>query len=113
MTTDYSAFFLGCVIVLAVLAFFCLVRTIRGPKLADRIMGTNMIGTITIAIILLLSVYLDETSVLDIALIYAIMSFVAVIVLTKIYIGLYREYKEEHLQEDHVTERQEEKKDEH
>ena len=77
------------------LSFFCLIRTIRGPKLADRIMGTNMIGTMTIAIIALLAVYLGETNVIDICLIYAIMSFVAVIVLSKIYIGLYNEKKNE------------------
>ena len=54
---------------------------------------TNMIGTMTIAIIALLAAYLNESSILDICLIYAIMSFVAVIVLTKIYIGIYNEKK--------------------
>jgi multicomponent Na+:H+ antiporter subunit F len=58
-------------------------------------MAANMIGTMTIAIIALLAVYLNESSVLDICLIYAIMSFVAVIVLTKIYIGIYNETKAE------------------
>ena len=52
-----------------------------------------MIGTMTIAIIALLAAYLNESSILDICLIYAIMSFVAVIVLTKIYIGIYNEKK--------------------
>ena len=55
---------------------------------------TNMIGTMTIAIICtFLQPYLNESSILDICLIYAIMSFVAVIVLTKIYIGIYNEKK--------------------
>lgn len=88
-------FFLVCIIILTVLTFFCLVRTIKGPKLADRIVGTNMIGTMTIAIIALLAVYLNESGIIDICLIYAIMSFVAVIVLTKIYIGIYNEKKAE------------------
>lgn len=95
MNTDYKSFFLICIIILTVLAFFCLIRTIKGPKLADRIVGTNMIGTMTIAIIAILAVYLDESSILDICLIYAVMSFVAVIVLTKIYIGIYNGKKEE------------------
>ena len=81
MDAAFKSFFLVCIIVLAVLTFFCLVRTIKGPRLVDRIVGTNMIGTMTIAVIL------------DICLIYAIMSFVAVIVLTKIYIGIYNEKK--------------------
>ena len=67
MDAAFKSFFLVCIIVLAVLTFFCLVRTIKGPRLVDRI--------------------------LDICLIYAIMSFVAVIVLTKIYIGIYNEKK--------------------
>ena len=83
MDAAFKSFFLVCIIVLAVLTFFCLVRTIKGPRLVDRIVGTNMIGTMTIAIIALLAAYLN----------YAIMSFVAVIVLTKIYIGIYNEKK--------------------
>ena len=89
MDAAFKSFFLVCIIVLAVLTFFCLVRTIKGPRLVDRIVGTNMIGTMTIAVIALL----NESSILDICLIYAIMSFVAVIVLTKIYIGIYNEKK--------------------
>ena len=85
MDAAFKSFFLVCIIVLAVLTFFCLVRTIKGPRL--------MIGTMTIAIIALLAAYLNESSILDICLIYAIMSFVAVIVLTKIYIGIYNEKK--------------------
>ena len=90
MDAAFKSFFLVCIIVLAVLTFFCLVRTIKGPRLVDRIVGTNMIGTMTIAVI---AAYLNESSILDICLIYAIMSFVAVIVLTKIYIGIYNEKK--------------------
>ena len=93
MDAAFKSFFLVCIIVLAVLTFFCLVRTIKGPRLVDRIVGTNMIGTMTIAVIALLAAYLNESSILDICLIYAIMSFVAVIVLTKIYIGIYNEKK--------------------
>lgn len=92
---DFRVFFLICIIILTVLSFFCLIRAILGPKLADRIVAANMIGTMSIAIIALMAVYLDERSILDICLIYAIMSFVAVIVLTKIYIGIYNETKEE------------------
>ena len=51
MDAAFKSFFLVCIIVLAVLTFFCLVRTIKGPRLVDRIVGTNMIGTMTIAII--------------------------------------------------------------
>ena len=83
-------FFLTCIIILAVLILLCLVRAIRGPKIADRIMASNMIGTLTVAVIMLLAVYIDESYIIDVALVYAVISFLAVIVITKIYIGLYR-----------------------
>ena len=47
MDAAFKSFFLVCILVLAVLTFFCLVRTIKGPRLVDRIVGTNMIGTMT------------------------------------------------------------------
>ena len=95
MKTDFGMFFLVCMIILTVLTFLCLIRTVKGPRIADRIIGTNMMGTLTIGIIVLLAVYLGEPSVLDICIIYAVMSFVAVIVLTKIYIGIYNSKKYE------------------
>lgn len=93
MEKIYSSFFLICIIVISILTLLCLIRAIIGPKLADRIMAVNMIGTMTIAIIMLLSVYLSETAILDVALIYAVISFVAVIVLAQIYIGIYHEIR--------------------
>lgn len=95
MRTDYGMFFLVCIAALVVLAFFCLVRSVLGPRLTDRIVAVNMAGTMTIAIIALLAVYLNESSLLDICLLFAAMSFIAVIVLTKIYHGIYNEMKAE------------------
>ena len=94
MKAPYAPFFLGVLVVLAALTVACLVRAILGPKLADRIMAVNMIGTMTIAMICILAVLLGEPSLLDVALIYAVISFVSVIVLAKIYIGIYREKKQ-------------------
>ena len=91
MRTDYAPFFLAALLILAVLAVLCLVRAILGPKLADRILAVNMTGTIAMAMIAILAVLLDEPAILDVALIYAVISFVAVIVLMKIYIGIYRQ----------------------
>lgn len=88
---SFSLFILICIIVISVMTLLCLLRAIVGPRLTDRIMAVNMIGTMTIAVIMLLSVLLGESSVLDVALIYAVISFVAVIVLSQIYVGLYHE----------------------
>lgn len=86
-------FFTGVLIVLGILCFFCLVRSIKGPRLADRIMAVNMIGTMTMMTIAVLTVKLKEGFLADVALIYAMISFLAVVVVAKVYMGV---HKEEH-----------------
>lgn len=89
-------FFMVCIFFMAILLFLCLIRAIRGPRLTDRIISANMIGTMTIISIALLSVLLKESYLLDVCLIYAMISFIGVVVLTKVYMGVYREYKNKH-----------------
>ena len=64
----------GSVIVLAVLIILSIIRSVRGPGIADRIIAVNMIGTMIIMIIAILSVYLDENYLVDVCLIYAMLS---------------------------------------
>ena len=73
--------------------FLCLIRSIIGPSVPDRIVAVNMAGTNAIAIIAVLAVRLGETYLADIGLIYAMVSFLAVVLLTKVYMGAYRERK--------------------
>ena len=81
----------GVISVIALLIVACLIRSVRGPRVTDRIVAINSIGTMTIVVIALFSVLLDAAYLLDVCLIYAMISFTAVIVLTKIYTGVYRE----------------------
>lgn len=78
-------------IVLGLLFFICLLRAVRGPRVADRLVAVNMIGTMVMVVIAILSLLLKEEYLLDICLIYAMASFLAVIMLTKVYIGIYEE----------------------
>ena len=77
--------------VLGILCFFCLVRSVKGPRIADRIVAVNMIGTMTMMGIAVLTVKLKEAFLADVALIYAMISFLAVVVVAKVYMGVYRE----------------------
>ena len=74
-----------------VLLMLCLIRSIIGPRITDRIVAVNMVGTNAIAAIAVLAVKLRESYVADICLIYAMVSFLAVILLTKVYMGAYLE----------------------
>lgn len=90
----YRGLFTTVLIILAVLVILCLVRAIIGPRIADRIVSVNMMGTMVIVIIGILTVMLGEGYLADICIIYAMISFLAVIVLTKVYMGVYLEKKE-------------------
>ncbi len=90
----YRAVYVSVLIVLALLVVLTFIRVIKGPRLADRVVGVNVIGTLTIMMICVLSLMLAEGYLLDVALIYAMISFLAVVVLTKIYLGVYLERTE-------------------
>ena len=84
MERSVDIFLMVCCAILGVAIFFCLIRAIRGPRFADRIMAINMIGTMIIAIMALLSVVLDADYLIDISIAYALLSFIAVVVLTRL-----------------------------
>lgn len=81
-------FLIAAVILLSILLFLCLIRAIIGPQIADRIVSVNMMGTIVMVIIAILTVLLKESYLADICIIYSMMSFLAVVMLTKIYTGI-------------------------
>jgi multicomponent Na+:H+ antiporter subunit F len=89
MTQVYTTLFTAALLILGALMIACLVRAILGPRIADRLVSINMMGAIAIMIIALLSVMLDEGYLVDIAIIYAMLSFLAVVVLVKVFIGIY------------------------
>ena len=96
VSTAFEILSIIVMICIALLIVACLIRSALGPRMTDRIVAVNSIGTMTIVIIAILSVLMDEAYLLDVCLIYAMISFVAVIVLTKIYTGVYRQ---EHAEE--------------
>ena len=91
----YHIFFMAVLIFLAVMVVLCLIRAVIGPRVADRVVAVNMMGTMVMVIIAILALMLEEGYLADICLIYAMISFLAVIVLTKVYMGVYRQRKEE------------------
>ena len=76
---------------LAAMLFACLIRAVRGPRIADRIVAVNMMGTMVMVMIAVMALMLGESYLVDICLIYAMISFLAVIVLAKVYMGIYEE----------------------
>lgn len=75
--------FLLAAIALVVLAFVSLYRAIVGPRAVDRIIAINVIATKVAAVIVLLAIYMNEESYIDVALIYAMIAFIATIGVSK------------------------------
>ena len=94
LIAQYSAVFYGILSVLALMLVLCLIRAVIGPRIADRLIAVNMMGTMVMVIVALLAVVKNQGYLVDICLIYAMISFLAVVVLTRIYTGVYREAKE-------------------
>lgn len=67
--------------VLACGTLLAFIRAVKGPRYTDRIVAINMIGTMTTTIIGILSAYLGETALADVSLVYALLSFLAVVVM--------------------------------
>ncbi len=82
----YQYLFLSALIVLGILLGIVLIRSIIGPRITDRILCINMIGTLVICMIAILSQRQDEGYLVDISLIYAMISFLSVLILASVYI---------------------------
>ena len=94
MRVWFDYFLIGILFLLPAGLFFSLLRAIRGPRMADRILGINMTGSLTTAAIAVLAVLLEQSWLLDVCLIYCMISFLAVVVLAKISIASHEEKEE-------------------
>ena len=96
----YDVLFQSALVVLAVMTLLCLIRAIQGPRIADRIVSINMISTLTIAMIGILAIRQNQGYLVEVALIYALIGFLAVVVLCKVYMGITLEAREQKQKED-------------
>ena len=94
MNAWFDYLLIGILFLLTAGLFFSLLRAIRGPRMADRILGINMTGSLTTAAIAVLAVLLEQSWLLDVCLIYCMISFLAVVVLAKVSIASHEEQEE-------------------
>lgn len=89
----YHPLFIALLILLSIMLLVCLIRAVKGPRVADRLVAVNMMGTMVMVMISILALLLKEGYLVDICLIYAMISFLAVVVISKVYIGIYEEHQ--------------------
>ncbi len=62
-----------------------LIRAFKGPTVFDRILAVNVFGTKTVLMIAVLGFLMGRPEFLDIALVYALINFVATIAVLKVF----------------------------
>ena len=83
----YHVLLIIAMIIITILIIFSLVRAVRTKEVTGRIVSVNLIGTLTVVMIVLLTIFMDNDQLMDVHLIYALISFMAVVILAKIYAG--------------------------
>lgn len=91
----YHIEYIVVLVFMALLLFACLLRAVLGPRITDRVVAVNMMGTMVMVMIAVFAMLLGEGYLVDICLIYAMISFLAVIVLVKVYTGVYLARKQD------------------
>ena len=71
---------------LVVLILLAMIRLYLGPTAPDRVVALDAINTLTVAAMILLAVFYRQVVFVDVAIIYALLSFVGTLYLAK-YIG--------------------------
>lgn len=74
-------------ILLTVSIFISLMRVLKGPTIADRVIALDATNSIVIAMISLLALFYKNGMFIDIAIVYAMLSFLATLAISKYLIG--------------------------
>jgi len=79
-----TEFYIGASLAIFTMVAMCLFRAIKGPTIIDRIVAINVIGTKTIAVILMMGYIYERVDMfMDIALIYALINFMGSLAMAK------------------------------
>jgi len=70
-------------LVLIVWIFLSSLRAIAGPTLPDRVVALDTINTLMVAIMIILSVVYREVILVDVAIVYALLSFVSTLYIAR------------------------------
>lgn len=85
----YNVLFITVLICLGIAAFIALIRSITGKTMINRFIGTNILSTITLIAICILALFFKENYLPDVAIVFALLSCIMVMLLCKIYINLF------------------------
>ena len=79
-------YFLLGAIILTILMIGAMIRIVLGPSITDRVVAVDAINTMTIAVMILLAVYYQQLIFIDVAIVYALLSFISTLYIAR-YVG--------------------------
>ncbi len=74
------------VLALVALMLLAMVRLVKGPTSADRVVALDAINTLVVAAMIVLGVVFQQIIFIDVAIIYALLSYVGTLFIAK-YLG--------------------------
>lgn len=66
-----------------IIAFGAIIRLVLGPTNPDRVVAVDTINTLTVAVMILLGVVYQQYIFIDVAIVYALLSFVSTLYIAK------------------------------
>ncbi|RKQ70886.1 multisubunit sodium/proton antiporter MrpF subunit [Litorimonas taeanensis] len=85
MSVALGYVYLGTALLIILSMVFMLVRLIGGPTLYDRLLAVNAFGTKTVLFLCVFCFIIDRPDGVDIAILYALMNFIATIAVLKFF----------------------------
>ncbi len=65
------------------MCFMCLYRVVRGPSIADRLVGIDIFGVLVVGITAIIAYKTGKSFILDIGIAWIILSFIGTLTLAK------------------------------
>lgn len=78
----FPEFFYG-MIGVTLAGFITLARVMLGPSVPDRVVGVDTLNTLIVAGMILLGVAYDRVIYIDIAIVYALLSYIGTLIIAK------------------------------
>ena len=79
--------FMIAAIIFVLLIFACGVRMRLGPTTADRMLALDVINALVVIIMIILSIRFEQPGFIDVAIVYALLSFVGTLYVAKLIRG--------------------------
>ncbi|WP_456365262.1 cation:proton antiporter [Thermococcus sp.] len=75
--------FLYASLIVMIAGFLSVLRILLGPTVPDRVVGVDTLNTLVVAAMILLSAAYDRTIYIDIAIVYALLSYIGTLAIAR------------------------------